>query len=136
VQIYECVEEPIVQRDMDLTRELLLKIEADERLNGMRWIRYSSSEELGIKHRSVEEIGYHLKMLIEAGFLTGKTNLTEAMPFIKNITWQGHELLDDIRDDTIWGKAKERAKGLAGVGIGLMWELAKAELKHYLKLPS
>jgi hypothetical protein len=121
---------------MDLTRELLLKIEADERLNGMRWIRYSSSEELGIKHRSVEEIGYHLKMLIEAGFLTGKTNLTEAMPFIKNITWQGHELLDDIRDDTIWGKAKERAKGLAGVGIGLMWELAKAELKHYLKLPS
>jgi hypothetical protein len=135
MRIYECIEEPTVQRDMDLTRELLLKIEADERLDGMRWLRYSSPEELGINDHSLDEIGYHLKMLIEANFLTGKTNLMEAMPYIKNITWQGHELLDDIRDDTIWGNTKERAKGLAGVGMSLMWEIAKAELKQRLKLP-
>jgi hypothetical protein len=125
--------EPAVERDMDLTREILIKIAADKRLSGANWIRFGTPEELGITGRSAEEVGYHLDMLIEAGFLKGKSGM-ETIPALNRLTWQGHELLDDIRDDTIWGKAKERAKGLTGIGIGLMWELAKAEIKQKLGL--
>jgi hypothetical protein len=44
-------------------------------------------------------------------------------------------VVDDIRDDTIWGKTKERTRGLARIGIELIWELAKAEIKAKLGLP-
>ena len=119
---------------MDLTRVLLLKIEADKRLDGTRWIRFDTPNEIGVDGYSMEEISYHLTMLIDGGFVKGREG-TVANPTINKLTWQGHELLDDIRDDTIWGKTKERAKGLGSVGIALMWELAKAELKLKLHLP-
>jgi Hypothetical protein (DUF2513) len=108
MQVYE-YREPFVQRNMDLTRELLLKIESDPRLDGMRWIRYHTAEEMGITGHSDVEVGYHLSMLIEEGFLVGRDRM-ETMPVLHKLTWRGHELLDDIRDETIWGKTKERAK--------------------------
>jgi len=43
--------------------------------------------------------------------------------------------LDDIRDPDIWQKTKERAKGLISVGLTLIWEIAKAEIKTKLGLP-
>lgn len=133
MQIYEC-RKTAVRRDMDLTRELLLKLEADKRLDGTAWLGFSNAKELGIKDHTDEEVGYHLDMLIESGFVKGSDRLDSMFPAINKLTWQGHELLDDIRDDTVWGNAKERAKGLGGVGIQLMWELAKAEIKHKLGL--
>lgn len=133
MQIYE-YRSPVVQRDMDLVRELLLKMDADPQLDGTRWVRYATPAEMGITGHSAEEVGYHLNMLLEAGLIKAKGSI-ELMPVINKMTWQGHEFLDDIRDDTVWGKTKERTKGLAGVGIALMWEIAKAELKQKLGLP-
>lgn len=133
MQIYE-YRSPVVQRDMDLVRELLLKIDADPQLDGTRWVRYATPAEMGIADHSAEEVGYHLNMLIEEGFIKAKDSM-EFMPLINRMTWKGHEFLDDIRDDTVWGKTKERTKGLASVGIALMWEIAKAELKQKLGLP-
>jgi hypothetical protein len=130
----DAYEEPTVQRDLDLTREILLKVEAESRLDGNHWLRYSSPEELGITGHSVEEVGYHLDLLIEEGFVKGRSG-REVIPALNKMTWKGHELLDDIRGTSIWESAKERAKGLGGVGIAFMWELAKAEIKHRLSLP-
>lgn len=56
------------------------------------------------------------------------------MPVVNKLTWQGHELLDDIRDPDIWNKTKERAKVLSGVGVAFVWEIAKAEIKKKLGL--
>ena len=71
-------------------------------------------------------------MLVEAGYVTGQATMDA--PFVSKLTWQGHELLDDIRDPDIWAKTKEKAKAVAGIGIALMWELAKGELKKKLGL--
>jgi hypothetical protein len=132
VKIYE-YRSPTMQRDMDLVRDLLLKIETDPKLDGTRWVHFTTSD-LGMADRSEDEVGYHLTMLIEAGFIKGKSGM-EAMPVICKLTWQGHEFLDDIRDPGIWDKTKERAKGLTSVGVALIWEIAKAELKQKLGLP-
>jgi hypothetical protein len=118
-----------MQRDMDLVRDLLLEIDSDPKLDGLHW---ASAESLSIDGRSPEEISYHVTMLIEAGYITG--NPAMDMPLISKLTWQGHELLDDIRDPNIWTKTKERAKTVSGIGIALMWELAKAEIKKQLGL--
>jgi hypothetical protein len=51
------------------------------------------------------------------------------------LTWKGHEFLDDIRDPGVWQKTKERTKGVASVGVGFLWEIAKAEVRAKLGLP-
>ena len=89
--------------------------------------------DLGITNHSLEEVAYHVTMLVEDGFVKG--NVAGEMPVISKLTWQGHEFLDDIRDQDIWDKTKERAKGLASVGLTLIWEIAKAEIKMKLGLP-
>jgi hypothetical protein len=121
-----------VQRDFDLIREILLRVEQDPMLDGTRWIVLDPARLRAID-RSREEIGYHLTMLIQEGFLEGVTG-GETIPPISKLTWKGHELLDDIRDPDIWTKTKDRVKGLSTIGVQLFWELAKAEIKKKLGL--
>jgi DNA-binding PadR family transcriptional regulator len=118
-----------MQRSMDLVRELLLEIDREPQLDGRRWL---PGENICVAGYSQEEIYYHLNMLIEAGYITGKIGMDA--PVISKLTWQGHELLDDIRDPDIWDKTKEKAKMVSGIGVALMWELAKGELKKKLGL--
>jgi hypothetical protein len=128
-----------MQRDMDLIRDLLLGIEQDQRLDGTCYIVPDQQDNfgiIGIKNNSLQEVAYHLAMLIEAGFVEGdKGTLDRAMPGITKLTWQGHEFLDAIRDPGIWGKTKERLKGLPSAGIAIIGEIAKAEIKKHLGLP-
>ena len=118
---------------MDLIRDLLMKVAADDLLDGTRWVHYESLEELGIEGHSMMEIGYHLNLLIEAGYLKGRPGI-EQIPPINKLTWQGHEFLDNIRDPGIWNKTKARVSGLPGVAISIVAEIAKAEIKRKLGL--
>jgi len=125
-----------MKRDMDLIRELLIGIEENPLLDGHKWVTPDKPEEIGISDRSIEEVGYHLHLLIEAGLVHGKPAAVGTyMPWISKLTWQGHEFLDDIRDQQIWAKTKERLKGLPSVALSLMAEIAKAEIKKRLGLP-
>ena len=85
---------------MDLVRDLLIAIE------GMGSGKAVIPQ---IDGRSDDEIGYHLKLLLEAGFLKGVESKchgsgTRVLPI--SLTWQGHEFLDLSRNDTNWSKAK------------------------------
>jgi hypothetical protein len=120
--------------DMDLVRDLLLHVENDPQLNGKHWIRPDTVEEIGAAGHSIDEVEYHLIMLIENGFIKGSMTM-EGMPAINRLTWAGHELLDDIRDPSIWSQTKERLKGLSGVGFSVIGEIARAEIKKHLGLP-
>jgi hypothetical protein len=119
-----------MKRDMDLIRAVLVSLEAVTENSYLD----NPPEELGLQGHSFEEVAYHLKLLIDAGFLDGSQDMSGGFA-IKKITWNGHEFLDDTRDPDIWSKAKERAKGVANVGIGFIWEIAKAEIRTKLGLP-
>lgn len=121
-----------MKRDMDLVREILLRVEADPTLNGSRFVVFDTSHFEG---RSQQEIAYHIDLLFEADFVKGLATLDAPAAAISRLTWKGHEFLSDTRDPDIWAKVKERTKGLTEVGITLVWELAKAELKKKLALP-
>ncbi len=136
MQIVE-VRSPIVQRDMDVIRDLLLRIEADPTFNGQHWLLPKEADlgVLGMTGHSVEEVAYHLNLLIEVGFLKGRPSPDQmGMPLISKLTWQGHEFLDDIRDDGIWSKTKERIRGLPSVALGIVMQIAEAEIKKKLGL--
>lgn len=129
--------EPEMKRDMDLIRDLLMGIEADRKLDGTTWLHPDNRDNLGVigtSDYSDAEIGYHPTLLIEAGLVKGKTGV-EVMPAINRLTWQGHEFLPDIRDPGVWAKTKERLRDLPAVGIAVIGEIAKAEIKRHLNLP-
>jgi len=123
--------ETAVQRDMDLIRNLLLNIEGDPRFDGLRWYRIGGPADLGIDGHSAEEVGYHLNLLIEAGFLKGRGGI-EAIPPINKLTWQGHEFADNLKDAGIWGKTKDRLLGLPGVALSIVAAVLEAEVKKHL----
>jgi hypothetical protein len=128
------IDNTVMKRDVDFIRELLMKFAEDERLSGQRLVLYNTPADIGFPDRSAEEIAYHVKMLIDQGFLEGSYG-SLPIPGVTMVTWDGHEFLDDIRDDTIWNKTKERIKGLPGIGLDLIWKIAEAELKAKLGLP-
>jgi hypothetical protein len=119
-----------VKRDMDLIREILLRVEADPTLNGSIYKAFDASEFSG---RSQEEIVYHIDLLIEDNLVIGIRDHEESA--ISRLTSRGHDFVADIKDPSIWANVKERVKGLPGLTIMLVWEIAKAELRKKLGLP-
>ena len=84
-----------------------------------------------MEERSPQEIGYHLELLIESGYLKGKAGM-EDIPVIASLTWAGHEFLDNIKDKGIWEKTKKRLDGLPAVALKLVASVAESEVKKRL----
>jgi hypothetical protein len=89
-----------MKRDMELCRELLLKVEElpfDGRFH-----------DVAVEGRSDEEITYHIMLLDEAGLIEAEdlSTLSSICWKPKRLTYSGHEFLDGARSDTVWQKAK------------------------------
>ena len=125
-----------MKRDMDLIRAILLKVEADPSFNGWPQDRSADAARLGVADHADAEVTYNLVQAVEAGLLEGNTKMAaHGVVMISKLTPRGHQFLDDIRDADVWHKTRERAKGVAGVGISFVWEIAKAEIRAKLGLP-
>jgi len=138
MQVYECREQELdMTRDMDLIRTLLLWADSEPKLDGTpgKFLIFENSAEVGAPGHSKEEVAYHLRLLVEAGFLLGKFHPTTGLPVISRMTWNGHEFLDDIKDAGVWESTKARIAGLPGVALAIIAEIAKAEIKKKLGLP-
>jgi hypothetical protein len=76
---------------------------------------------------------------MDAGLVVGVVSGTDKDPsryMIHRLTWQGHEFLQSMRDETIWKKAKEHVlKPGASWTFEILKEWAKAELKERLGIP-
>ena len=121
-----------MERDMDLVREILLSIEKNPQMDGTREFFISRPEEMGITGCSLDELSYHLGLLIEAGFVDGATTIVN--PVVRKSTWKGHEFIANIENDDIWSKTKKRIAGLPSVGLSVVAAIAEAEIKKHLGL--
>lgn len=100
-----------MKRDMDLIRDLLFLLEdrsEDCVLEVDSFSGYSKAE-----------VQYHLNLMYEAGFISAEParsstsdRIILVLPF--GLTWQGHEFLDAIRDDSIYEKVKSKIKAIGG----------------------
>ena len=97
-----------MRRNPDLCRALLLELEEDPNLIGLKIYQVEGFTD--------DEISYHVKLLYEAGLI--EAHNASAMNSFKwfplRLTWQGHEFLDAARDDTRWNKAKNIVKDKTG----------------------
>lgn len=111
-------------RDVLLSCEELLKIDEDGYMNSL------SHEELGqaLPNYKTEDIIYTVVKLKEAGFLDVKVTKAFGNILVNvriyDITFNGHEFLNDIRDDKNWKKVKDIAKSVGAFSINMIAQIA------------
>lgn len=92
-----------------IIRNILLKLEAVNTPN-------TALNAKDIPPFAEQEVAYNMRLLSEAGYI--KANILEsssgdgqiASALARSLTNAGHELLDTIRNDTVWGKVQETFK--------------------------
>ena len=107
-----------MKRDMEVIRKVLLAIE-------------EQYEDVAIYDLKVEDLGmktiaYHCNLLYNAGYVNDyKAQYVESELYsfgVSSLTWEGHEFLDKIRDDSIWNKTKEQ---IAKKGLPMVIDVVK-----------
>lgn len=117
-----------MQRDLNLLRSLLLKIEASStRVSDTALVEGISSDSQLARHQ--------LYLAHQAGLIKGNILNTLQELYIKNIelTWEGHEFLDSIRDPEIWEKTKCEVTKIGSFSFDLVKNLAKGFIKKKIK---
>lgn len=118
-----------MKRDLDLVKRILEHFEEKSDWSGEKSVIIGGYEE--------KLIAYHIQIMYEGGLINAEPLLSEngrihdAVPF--RLTWQGHESLDNIKDESRWTKIKEIIKDKGGtfsfeVIVGLATKLAETNL--------
>lgn len=109
---------------MAIVREILLELE--------------SAPDTGMKTFTGER-AYHAILMMDALLVDGIEHGTAVgvdrpqRVILRRLTWQGHELLDAIRDDTVWKKAQEQVlKPAGGFMLDVLLAWGKAEMASRL----
>ena len=109
-----------MQRDMDLIRQILISVEQDKHLSNASAIRLGYDPEEAeaqpdipaIEGYCVEEVGHHCYLLEQAGLLTAwkQGSGFDTAPFVTPhcLTWEGHEFLANIREESQWDTIKQQ----------------------------
>lgn len=118
-----------MKRDMELVRELLLKIERAKAPPAM-------SDFISVKSERFKLASYNMHMLIEqVGLVTGiGMDVGDHEDWLElKLTWRGHDFLESIRDPGVWSQTKQGAKTLGGTSFDIFIELARAYVKAEAK---
>lgn len=97
-----------MQRDMELVRKILFAIEE-------RYVDTAlMSCDMNIEGYDMKTVAYHCAVLHDAGLVydyKGQYAGDGLYAFgVGRLTWDGHELLDKIKSDTVWNKTKDTIK--------------------------
>lgn len=119
-----------MKRDLDLIRDILLAIEAEPAGKLIRTIPLPS------KWTKEEAIG-HLRLIKDAGLTDGKIDFhgDQLLMAIHGLSNRGHDLLDSIRNETVWQQTKDKVEEVGGsVGLDVVKAIAGAILGKMLGL--
>ena len=120
-----------MKRNMDLIRDLLFHFEQKQGNRPDGNVEITSYDRY--------EIAYHLILLAQGGYIDyeasrSKTNRNRLINVIPgNLTWEGHELLETMRDTEIWQRTKGGAAQIGSFGIDVIKALAKGYIRKKVK---
>ena len=119
-----------MKRDMDLIRDILKLMEANDDPTGIGPIT--------IEGRGGWLINYHIALLAEAEFIQALKVETPGHGTswkAQELKWAGHEFLDATRDDSVWEKVKGTVKKNGGsFTASILTQLAVGYLKEQFHL--
>lgn len=113
-------------RDLLLYLESNLSYKSDININTLKLDNYSK-----------EDLMYTADKLIEANYINAHIcwNMESShVIIVSSITYQGHQFLDSIRDDSIWKETKTKASKIASISLPILQELATSLIKIKLGL--
>jgi hypothetical protein len=122
-----------MKRDMDLIRELLLKLESVPREMGDVFSFSPEDKEVSVEGYTPAQIEYHLSLLREIGFIECPGSQPMLGITFSGLTWAGHDYIDAVRDPDIWRKTKQGAEAAGGFTIDILRDLAKGFIKTQIK---
>lgn len=121
--------------DQDVIRNLLLELESQEynsSLNEKQLREFSDKKGVDWK-----QLIYTIQRLNEARYIESRVNYANNDVYlvnISNITYEGHQFLDNIRDKNVWEMTKKRLSSIASVSLPIINEVASAIIKDKLGL--
>jgi Hypothetical protein (DUF2513) len=120
-----------MKRDMELIRALMLSIESQD-----GDFNYESVKAIGYDEPQIE---YHLDLLIEARLVVGEVHPLQGgySPIItvERLSWDGHEFLDNARNESIWKETVKIVKEKGGsVAVGVLTQILASVAKQQFGL--
>lgn len=112
-----------MKRDMNLVRHLLAYMEEQPAGTIIQQVTVPVGTD-------GPTIGEHINLMAERGLIEGDVIDVNAPLFvIQRLTWEGHDFLQAVQNDTVWKKVLSKAKDLGG---SMTLEIAKELGKKYL----
>lgn len=80
---------------------------------------YAENPPKGMDYEEALNVRSHFRVLVDGGFIEGEETSSSVYG---ELTWEGHDLLDHLRNDTIRAKATKlfKDKGLVAIPMHLM----------------
>lgn len=93
-----------MKRDMELIRKIMFKIEEDYSGTPIRTLRIDGYD--------MTTVAEHCRLMYEHGLIDkynafGADNIPVLAFSEGNLTWEGYDFLDKVRQDTVWNKTKD-----------------------------
>lgn len=120
----------------ECVRTLLLEIETNKQL-GEPLTEYNFKDNVVFEKYDFETVMYTLLKLKEAEYIKIQLRWESGRVIgylINDITWSGHEFLDNIRDNETWSKVKDVASKTSSMSVTLMSKLAFQYLSQKFNL--
>ncbi|SHK39413.1 Hypothetical protein SAMN02745248_02448 [Hathewaya proteolytica DSM 3090] len=116
-------------------RDILLTVEANDLDTRMTL----ESLHKKLSHYTIEEIYYACLKLNEANYLEATLvtlcgHHTPAIKCIYDLTYNGHEFLENIKSDSTWNKTKDIAKSVGSFSLSTLKEIAINVISESIKL--
>lgn len=103
----------------DCIRDVMLYIEENQELFGVM-----DSRSINLPNYSNEDITYTLIKLGEAGYLNIDSITLDENVIFKDITYAGHQFLDNIRDTKVWKETKSKLSKFETISIEFVSKVA------------
>ena len=113
-----------MKKNMEIIRDILLELEA------------STEVKPEIKNQDSELVRYNMALLIEAKLVDGTISkglsLSQAPMgvWLHKLTWEGHEFLDNLREESVWNKIKDEFQDAS---LNTVTSVAKKLAEGYAK---
>ena len=121
-----------MKRDMELIRKILLEIES--------W-KDTTPKIVDLDGYDSIIIGRHVELLYEANLIDSLKPFESGLDhdpatiFIKDLSWSGHEFIDVLKNQSVWGKLNENfsVEELAGLPLSVLQNVGMALFNEWAK---
>ncbi|EOA2468278.1 DUF2513 domain-containing protein [Listeria monocytogenes] len=126
----------ILKLNNECIRDLMLEIESRQNILFENFSYEQLQKFDSFSKHEHDQFFYCLYRLREANYIDFNDQIINSKIhsiFVSNITWSGHQFLDNIRDDEVWRKTKKSASRFSSVSVSFLSTIASSVLSQMIK---